>query len=372
MLKRLFIDNFRCLTNFEMKPGGVAALVGPNGSGKSTVFELFRSLQGLLTGGGTAFDHFPPGTLTRWDSRREQRIELDVVVDGVEYSYSLEISHDPGQRGAVVRDERLTSSGDLLYRLVDGEVQLYGDDAPKTPLNTFPFNAKRSFLLFLEPRPDTQRISAFKRWMSGLWLFSLRPHAIDPTSVQESEAIADSGANYVSWYRALVQAEPEVAARVRNDLIPIIPGLAAIRLQKLGLDSRLMILECELGSRSFGLSVNELSDGQRTLLVLYTVLHALAARTSLLIFDEPDNFVAREEIQPWLSSIRDAVVDANRGTLLVISHHPEVIDYLAAHQVLCFSRTADGPARLRELDVDRDKGISASEWLMLGAGDGCR
>jgi ABC-type glutathione transport system ATPase component len=115
--------------------------------------------------------------------------------------------------------------------------------------------------------------------------------------------------------------------------------------------------------------LNELSDGQRALLVLYTILHAVARQASLLVFDEPDNFVAQAEIQPWLSSLREAVVSSRRGTLLVISHHPEVIDYLAPDQALYLWRGEDGPARVRELEVDREQGLSASEWLKLGMGD---
>ena len=39
MLKRLCIDNFKCLDGFELKLDGHALLMGANGSGKSTVIE---------------------------------------------------------------------------------------------------------------------------------------------------------------------------------------------------------------------------------------------------------------------------------------------------------------------------------------------
>lgn len=371
MLKRLHVDNYRCLTNFELTPDRIAVLVGPNGSGKSTVFEALRAVQGFLITGGTVFDAFSPTTLTRWDARREQRFELDVVdANGSQHAYALEVRHDAHSREAVIVDETLRADGDLLYRLADGEVQLFGDDANKEPRAAFPFGSKRSFLPQLEPRADNRRISAFKQWLSGMWLFSLRPHTIDPTSTQESDGIHPTGANFVSWYRTLVQASPEISEKVRSDIAAIVPGLSSIRLLKLSPETRFMNLDCVLSDRKFGLSLDELSEGQRTLLVLYTVLHALAPWTSLLVFDEPDNFVAQSEIQPWLSGLRDAVVDAAKGTLLVISHHPEVIDYLAADQALLFRRDSGGPTRMHELQIDRAQGVTVSEWLRLGAGDG--
>jgi len=104
--------------------------------------------------------------------------------------------------------------------------------------------------------------------------------------------------------------------------------------------------------------------------LLYTILHAIPERASLLFFDEPDNYVALAEIQPWLSAMRQAMVDAGKGTLMVASHHPEVIDYLSADQTLYFWRDEDGPARVRNVMVDRKQGLPLSEWLRLGNGHG--
>lgn len=40
MLKRLYVNNFRCLVAFELKLDSFAVLCGPNGSGKSSVFDV--------------------------------------------------------------------------------------------------------------------------------------------------------------------------------------------------------------------------------------------------------------------------------------------------------------------------------------------
>ncbi len=50
MLKRIHIDNFRCLVNFELNFDSINLFLGGNGSGKSTVFEVLRKLQSFILG----------------------------------------------------------------------------------------------------------------------------------------------------------------------------------------------------------------------------------------------------------------------------------------------------------------------------------
>jgi ABC-type uncharacterized transport system ATPase subunit len=108
--------------------------------------------------------------------------------------------------------------------------------------------------------------------------------------------------------------------------------------------------------------------------MLYAILRALAKDASVLAFDEPDNFVATEEIQPWLAELRRAAAEDGQGTLLVASHHPEVIDYLAADQTVVFSRKPDGPVRIDPLGLSQEameEGLSASDHLRLRGDDDC-
>lgn len=365
LLKRLYVDNVRCLSNFELTPAQVSVLVGANGVGKSTVLEVLRALFVLLNADAPSIQTlFGPGSCTRWDSRKLQKVELDVSEPGgQDFSYSLEIEHDPDKRATVIRQERLIGNGQLLYSSSNGEVQLFGDDASANPRTRFPVDPRRSFLPVLEPRGDNKGITAFKNWLTRCWLFKLRPEQLDPFSESEARAIATDGRNFVSWYRTLQQEAPEVTQKVRKDLAPIIPGLHSIKLSPAG-SSKLLTFDCSLGGNSFSLTLAELSDGQRALLILYTILHAVADRASLLLIDEPDNFVADPEIQPWLAALRQRVVDTGTGTLLILSHHPAVIDYIAADQVLRLSRD-NGPTRVATVDVDRTKGLAASEWLRL-------
>jgi len=48
MLKRIYINNFRCLVNFELTLGTMNLFLGANGTGKTTVFEVLLKLQQLI------------------------------------------------------------------------------------------------------------------------------------------------------------------------------------------------------------------------------------------------------------------------------------------------------------------------------------
>ena len=72
MLRRLYIDNYRSLVNFELKLGASNLLMGTNGSGKSSVFAALSSLRGVVADGEDVEYASTPASLTRWQSRRSR------------------------------------------------------------------------------------------------------------------------------------------------------------------------------------------------------------------------------------------------------------------------------------------------------------
>lgn len=371
MLKRFYADNYKCLVNFDMALAQVACLVGANGTGKTAVFTALQGLQKFL-GGALVEEAFEPWTCTRWTSRTRQSFGIEVTgPQGTPFRYELVVRHGENLKQSVVEHEAVSSNGAILYQQAEGEVRLFGDNPTNGPHTTFPGEPRRSFLPVLQPRPDNKLLTEFKQWVARMWLFALRPHEVSPDSRGEVGILDTEGKNFVSWYRNILQESPALATLIWQDLRPVIPGLQTITLPQLGLNARVLLLECQFpGAAPFKLALGEISEGQRVLLLLYTILHALAPAASLLVFDEPDNFMAEAELEPWLSRMREAVVDANKGTLLAMSHHPQVIDYLAADQVLQLSRTEDGLTRLRDVRVPLDQGLTASEFIRLGVHDG--
>jgi predicted ATPase len=221
----------------------------------------------------------------------------------------------------------------------------------------------------LEPRSDNRKTIAFRQAVASIWLLRLNPYAMESTSRREAEWLARDGSNFTSWLRSVIQEDPAIAALLSADLAKVFPGFRALRFAKMGAEARELIFdfEAEGVSGSYTLTPGDLSEGQRVLLMLYGVLHAAGPRAQVFGFDEPENFVALPEIQPWLQKVSMLVRDRGAQAFMV-SHNPEVIDYLASEHVLVLSRPGGGPTRVRPLDVARDSGVSASRWLALGNG----
>lgn len=112
--------------------------------------------------------------------------------------------------------------------------------------------------------------------------------------------------------------------------------------------------------------INEISDGQRMLIVLYALIHLAGEQGFSLFLDEPDNYVALAEIQPWLMALVDACGQSQHQAVLC-SHHPELIDYLGGDRGVLLDRTNAGVTRQRDLTTEEMEGpLRLSERVARG------
>jgi len=116
---------------------------------------------------------------------------------------------------------------------------------------------------------------------------------------------------------------------------------------------------------------DEISDGQRALVVLYGLIHLARNQGYTLFLDEPDNYVALREIQPWLMSLEDACGDTV-SQAVVSSHHPELIDYLGYDSGVLLQRETSGvitvgrPPATPGVGKEETVGLKLSELVARG------
>ncbi|MEM7557369.1 MAG: AAA family ATPase, partial [Cyanobacteria bacterium P01_A01_bin.84] len=80
MLKRIYVNNFRCLVNFELNFDNLNLILGYNGSGKSTLFDVIRKLQQFIVNDLKVEEVFQHSDLTRWQSSDTQYFELEFLL----------------------------------------------------------------------------------------------------------------------------------------------------------------------------------------------------------------------------------------------------------------------------------------------------
>lgn len=364
MLTRISINNYNCLVGFELlEVPRRLLLVGSNGSGKSSLWEALVALQDLIVRGADVTDAFPTRSLTRWlRNATKQRFEIDVLVNGENYTYILDLQHDTVKATASIVGEQLSLGGRILYESKEGEVGIYGDVARPDgkPRIQFPFNRKRSFLPDIEARPDNTHIIAFRAAVGELWLIKHNPARLEPTTAEEGAWLERDGRNFASWFRGVLADRPEVGNLLNEALRPAMPGLQKIAFEKISQKVRELMLQFRSDNYDYSVSVSELSDGQRSLLLLHGLLIGAFDRPALAFLDEPEIGLAPHEMQPWLAQAMAALED---GQLLVISHHPAVVDYLAPERTLRFSRPRGGPTRIDEITLETTGGVRVSRWL---------
>jgi predicted ATPase len=363
MFERIAIDNYRCFTNFEFVPGRVNLLLGLNGSGKSSLFDAIDAIVDHVRGAETLDEVFSADELTRWDKRLRQRFELDVRLARGLYRYVLVVRHDEGSERAAIEREHVECDGRTLFEYDGQHVHLHRNDG--TRATSFPVRGVRSFLPQIEVRDETRDLHQFLDFIRTTWSLRIDARNIDVSSLSEAPALDRDGANFASWYRHVAQERPENLESLFNSLRPAIPGFRALKLVQSDRKGRARDLVAAMSADSIGYDVDfdELSDGQRALVILYTLLENVS-ELGCLMLDEPESHVGLVEIQPWLVRLCEAFTA--RGQVFMVSHHPEVVNYMAAIQPFWFERPGGGPARVKPAVFDREIGLSAADQIARG------
>ncbi|NQU24214.1 MAG: AAA family ATPase [Candidatus Nealsonbacteria bacterium] len=371
MIKRIYLDNYKCFVNFDWKPGSLQLMVGENGAGKTTVFNVLETLREFIVSGLPTSEAFPASTLTAWDTRSEQTIGLELEGNGGEYRYQLTIEHNREQRKSRIESELLRHDQIVLYKYDGKDVHLHRDDGSAGPV--YPFDWSRSAIPTIAPRPDNSRLTWFRERMERVYVFSPDPLRMTAQSDAELEKPDRRLHHLASWLRHLLQESVDLGTGLRDSLREgVLGGFQDFKLERAGETARTLKFDFDYSrdtngssARPFTLSFDKLSEGQRCLVALFTILHAAIDRDATVCVDEPDNFVALREIQPWLVRLRDRVMDGG-GQCLLVSHHPELIDYLAAQHGQLFFREDAGPISVKPFGWTKDDAISPSEIVARG------
>jgi predicted ATPase len=354
MLTRLYIDNFRCFEKFEWRPGRKQLILGRNGTGKTSLMDALHYIARVASRGERVDEWFKLSERTRWLDQREQVFEIEAQLKAANYFYRLVI--EPGGEPARprVQWETLRLNDDPIFNICNAEAL--------NPGPSYQLDQSRSALSTFVGRG----IAPFREWVAGISCWHINPFSLGSRAEGEDVAPRIDLANFAAWYRHLVQADPRENDAFRQDLRESLDGFDQFIIRAdAGESGPILYAEFLREGKTIKLPFGELSDGQRCLTCLYAILHFVVAKGGTAFIDEPDNFVSLREIQPWLMRIEEVADDSN-GQVILISHHPEILNQWAGPYGVQFIRDGAGPVRVEPFKGDPGGTLTVAELVARG------
>ncbi|MBF0182146.1 MAG: ATP-binding protein [Magnetococcales bacterium] len=344
-------------------------LLGNNGAGKSAIFDLLDKIRRFVVDKDPLGDHFSASDQTRprlSSSPDRQTFELTLAGNGGEYLYRLEIEHAPNLALARMVYESLYCNGEPLFVFDGHDAQLYRDNHSQGP--RFPHDWSRSGVGMLVERPDNTRLTWFKQRLEKILVVRLNPLTMGQECRKESRFPDIQLSNYASWYWHLSGEQQEKIIELTMALRQILPGFHAFKLAEAGEAKILYVGFAVPSGKVEFFQLQQLSDGQRVLIALYTLVYCLSGEDATLCVDEPENFLAMPEIQVWLDMIDQKAQDGELQALL-ISHHPRIINFLAQDGGLWLARDGQtGPTRIKPITLEQREttGLPIARLVEMG------
>jgi len=352
MIKYLYANNYKSLVNFRIEFDQLNLMIGNNGTGKSSVLKLIIMLRDFINGGSRTLSLFLPGSTTKWMKSEVQTFELGLEDEKYSYSYMLEVAHLSDPKQSVVLLERVQCDEKIIYEMNQGKAIMVDDRGDTKELLVDPTISGVGFV----PQDGVHtKLSAFRKQIDSIILCSPMPSLMQNTIQNDVFMPNINCTNIASVYSGLVQIEPQVY----NDLIDALkrynPTFIRTRLDIRNYN-KYLVFDFKYNDIECNYLLGELSEGEKTLFALNLILYGFIKRGYTVLLDEPDNYVSLKEIQPWCINLEDMIED--NGQCLIISHHPEVIDFLAETRGKWFTRLRSGESKVRDkLDIDENKDL---------------
>ncbi|MBR3307221.1 MAG: AAA family ATPase [Lachnospiraceae bacterium] len=339
MIKYLFANNYKTFVNFKVDFGRSSLLIGKNGSGKSNVLTLIASIRDVVMGGRAVRELFPATTVTRWMKSNIQTFELGLSDDDHDYVYRLEIEQSSETR---VLSERVYCDSKVIYQKTDGSAEVYDDDLHADRVLA---DSASSGIAFAPTDSRHSLLKGFRSLIGSIILCTPNPKTMSDLVQNDVFIPTIDFSNIASTFWGVVLLDPDVYRELADTFGEMSSGFTKARIavepfgKHLALDYMYKDVSCTY-------LFSELSDGEKMLFALYILLYGYIGKGMTVLLDEPDNYVSLREIQPWCINLERKLEEA--GQCIIVSHHPEIINYMAETDGIWLSRLSSGESKIMD------------------------
>ncbi len=361
MIRRFYVHNFRCLENFELPIAGLSSvlLIGKNGSGKTAVSLALEILQRIARGTNRVGDLVRPKDLSRGRADVPMRFEIEVVLGAKEYAYSIAFELPKGGKELRVFEEKFEVDGEEVYsregvgvrRGLVGKVSVAD---LMTDLGTPQFDPRYVALPILPERLRDDPMAIFKQWLARIIILRPMPGLILGDSKEDTLEPVPQVTNFGEWFFGVLAQAPAAYSKISEHLTQIMHDFQDIRRPS---SSGSLVVRFSNEQGIVEVPFEDLSDGEKCFMICALVLAANEAYGPLLCFwDEPDNYLALDEVGHFVLALRRAFQSG--GQFIATSHNPEAIRRFSDENTLVLQRRSHlEPTvvrRLSELQVSGD------------------
>lgn len=336
MITKIYVNNFKSLSDFSMPLCKFNCLIGLNGAGKTTVLQVMDFL-GHLACGETDFRNWKKSEIiTIGSNLRTIAFEVNFIIDDKEIVWSARYN---------IEKQKITE--ELIYQIDKNDVKkhyflnvkegriFYEGMQQKGPKDISDYNYKGSVLsAFKFNDLIINRVQYELQSLKSLELIS--PNILRQSSLPQDD-LGIGGEGLSGFLSTLSEKDVKELISILHDFYPQIDKFE-IKRKRYGWKA-LLIKEAELNSL---ISAKHINDGYLRVLAMLSQKYSKA---SFLLFDEIENGINQELIEKLLLHLQNF----KDKQIMVTTHSALVLNYLdddvAKDSVVLLSKDGQGYTR---------------------------
>jgi hypothetical protein len=275
------------------------------------------------------------------------RFEFEVVLDNHVFAYTLALELPQRFREVRVLEEQLSMDGHRLFSRDIADVVLHR----KKEQGSFTIDWHLAALPVIGAPVAGSSRPNLVQWLANMILLAPVPQAMLGEAQGVDAALNQTASNLADWLADLLEGYPAAYTTIVEHLQKVMPDLASFRFERLGRDTRALMVQFAQEQSSFELPISELSDGEKCFFLSAVLLAANQLKQPVFAFwDEPDNFLAVGEVNQFIVALKRSFL-RRKGQLFITSHNPETVNCFAQDSIWVMGRRNRlEPSIVRRLD----------------------
>jgi predicted ATPase len=351
MIQRIYINNFKCFENFEIKMGDLssALIIGKNGSGKTSFLQVIELFQKIGRGINRVGDLISPQDFSYGRTEIPMRFEFDFLIDKKQYKYAITFELPEKFSEARIKEEKLDLDGREIYSRNLAQIRL--QKSAEANATQFSLDWFLIALPVIHQQSISDPISVLKTWLAQMIILTPIPKQMDGNSSGTTFEPNKTGTNFGEWFTGLLGRYPAAYTTIINYLKGIMFDIADFTIEPIGKNAKSLNVRFSVdGKNYFSTEFAQLSDGEKCFFLCALVVSAQDHYGPLFCFwDEPDNYLAISEVGFFVSALRRSF--QNGGQVFMTSHNSEAIQKFANQNTFVFERSSHlEPTRVKTLE----------------------